>query len=98
MAVLESYIERKLCDWAKKHGWLIRKLSWVGRPGAPDRFFAKRARIVLMELKAPGKKPTANQAKEIARLREAGVEVHVIDSIEEGIRVLSGGRNHEDLV
>ena len=99
---LESYIEKKVCAHATKTGWLVRKLEWVGRHGAPDRFFAKGGRIVLIEFKRRGKKPTEHQSKEIDRLREVGVEVHVADNIEDGIAILDRRVNHrpgdEDLI
>lgn len=95
VAVKESYIERKVCDFAKKLGWLVRKLQWVGRHGAPDRVFIKAGRLVFIEFKAPGKKPTAHQTLEIERLRAEGMEVYVIDDIDEGKFVLGGGHNRD---
>lgn len=91
--MLESYIERRVCDYAKRLGWLVRKLQWIGRHGAPDRLFIKAGRIVFIEFKAPRKKPTKNQEQEIARLRAEGCEVYVVDDIEEGKFILSSGHN-----
>lgn len=85
----EIYIEKKVCMWAEKNGWFTRKLAWIGRVNAPDRFFAKGGRVVLIEFKATGKKATPNQRKEHERLRRAGVEVWVADSIDLGIDILS---------
>ena len=93
----ERLIEKKVCDWAKKDGWLVRKLSWVGRHGAPDRFFARAGRIVFIEFKQAGKKPTDHQAREIENLRDQGCEVYVCDDVEEGKFLLSSGQNHRDL-
>lgn len=59
----ERYIERKSVAWAKSRGWLVRKLQWIGHNGAPDRFFAKARRIVLIEFKQKGKKPTGCKPK-----------------------------------
>lgn len=100
MATLESYIERKVVEYSKKLGWFVRKLQWVGRHGAPDRLFIKDGRVVFIEFKAKGKKPTENQKREIERLREQGMEVYVIDDIEEGKFVLTSGHNrfHGDIV
>lgn len=78
--VTEAPIEKYVEDEAQKAGWLVRKLSWVGRRAAPDRFFAKDGRIVLIEFKRPGKKAEGLQAKEHRLLRAAGVETHVCDS------------------
>lgn len=89
----ESAIEKKGCFDAEADGWLTRKLQWIGRVGAPDRFMAKKGRVVLVEFKAPGQLARAEQLREHARLREAGVEVYVIDSLEELRFVLAEGHN-----
>lgn len=60
----------------------------TGRNGFPDRFYAKDGRVVLMEWKKDGKEPDAQQAKRHRELRSAGVEVHVVHSIEEANKVL----------
>jgi hypothetical protein len=80
----EIYIEEKVCEFAKWAGWLVRKLQRIGRLGAPDRFFARGGRIVLVEFKQLGLKPEPHQEREIARLMDAGVEVYVVDSIQTG--------------
>lgn len=81
---LERNIELPVCDYAEAGGWIVRKLQWVGRRAGPDRFFAKDGRIVLVEFKRPGEEPGPLQFREHRRLRKAGIEVHVIDSVEEG--------------
>lgn len=86
----EAAIEKPVVTWAARHGWLVRKLQWAGRVGAPDRFFAKDGRIVLIEFKRPGGKPRPTQDRELARLIAAGVECHVVDSIDQGKEVLGG--------
>ena len=85
----EVQVEKPCCLWAEKHGWLQRKLAWIGRVGAPDRFFAKDGRIVLVEFKAPGNVARPEQEREHRRLRDAGIEVYVIDNRDEFERVMS---------
>lgn len=80
----EKYIEESVCAFARQNGWFTRKLEWVGRHGAPDRFCAKGGKVFFIEFKAPGKTPTANQEREIAAMRAVGITVHVIDDIEAG--------------
>ena len=81
----EDDIEEPVCAYAKKRGWLLRKASWIGRVGGPDRWFAKPGYGQLwVEFKAPGKAPEGAQAREIRRMREAGVVVHVIDNVAAG--------------
>jgi len=84
LSVKELNIEEPVCDHAENRGWLVRKLSWIGRRGGPDRLFAKGGRIVMVEFKRPKKGAEALQEREHNRLRRAGVEVHVIDSVEAG--------------
>ena len=79
---LEIEVESKVCALAEAAGWIVRKVKWVGRRGAPDRFFVCDGRIVLIEFKRPKKgKLSAIQAREVARLRRAGVECYVVNSI-----------------
>lgn len=86
--MIESPIEDWVCGKAESAGWLVRKLQWVGRRNAPDRFFAKDGRVVLIEFKRPGKGARVGQEKEITALQAAGVEVHVVDNPLAGLRVL----------
>lgn len=86
--MIESPIEEWACEKAENTGWLVRKLRWIGRTSACDRFFAKDGRVVLIEFKRPDKAPTPTQEREIQRLRDAGVEVHVVDNPLAALRVL----------
>lgn len=40
-----------------------------------------KGRVVWVELKAPGQKPTAAQSREHARMRAVGQDVRVLDSV-----------------
>jgi len=84
----ESAVEDWVCAQAQANGWLVRKLSWVGRRNACDRFFAKDGRIVLMELKAPGESARPGQERERTRLQGAGVEAYCVNSPVEALRIL----------
>ena len=91
---IENYLKRK----ALASGFEVRKVAWVNRKSAPDRvLFVKartlaksidcawcnpKGRTIWIELKAPGKKPRPDQLREHTRMREAGQDVRVIDSIE----------------
>lgn len=78
--MIESPIEDWACGQAEAAGWLVRKLQWVGRRNAPDRFFAKGGRVVLIEFKRPDAGPRPGQEREIKALQAAGVEVYVADN------------------
>lgn len=78
-------VENPVKNYAKKQGYLVRKLKWIGRIGAPDDFFSKKGKgVFLIEFKAPGKDLRPTQKREIQRLRDAGVTVHVIDNVAAG--------------
>lgn len=79
----ESEIEAYLVRQVKAAGGEVRKCTWVGRRGAPDRLVLLPGRAAwYVELKAPGKMPNQIQVREHARLRELGQQVAVIDSME----------------
>lgn len=76
----ESEIEDYLVKRVKELGGEVRKLKWIGRVGAPDRFVGVFGKNFIIELKATGKKPRANQWREISFLRSCSVIVWVADS------------------
>lgn len=87
----ESEIEKHLVRRVKEAGGEIRKVKWIGRRGAPDRFVMIPEReehpyqnpcSFWVELKAPGKKLEPHQEREIGRMRDCGIPVFVVDSIE----------------
>lgn len=78
----ESTVEDYLTDRIKALGGETRKLKWIGRNHAPDRLVGIPGRLpVLVELKAPGKRPRPGQVREHERLRICfGFQVLVIDT------------------
>jgi len=94
----EREIEAHLVARVKALGGEVRKVSWIGRRGAPDRLVMLPPGIVVypgpefgyaiwVELKAPGVKPPAYQLREHARMRGMGQRVVVIDSTD-GVEAL----------
>jgi len=77
--VRESKIEKYLVQKVVEAGGVTRKLKWIGRNDAPDRFIVMQGVTVLAEVKAPGLLPRASQKSEIKKLRNAGANVVVID-------------------
>jgi len=87
----EGKVEAHLKRRVKELGGEVRKLAWIGRANAPDRLVMlplgawaapRSSAHPLVELKAPGVKPSAAQLREHARLRDAGFFVLVLDSVE----------------
>jgi hypothetical protein len=80
-SILESDLEKYLVATVTRNGGVTRKVSWVGRRGAPDRLVLfPGGHLIWVELKAPGQKPTRQQAHEHAGLRIMGQDVRVVDS------------------
>jgi len=84
----EGKIEKHLKKEVEASGGKVRKLKWIGKNGAPDRMIwwprkgTEPLAYALVELKAPGKKPSKIQEIEIDAMREDGWTVLVVDSID----------------
>lgn len=77
---VEADLEARFVKVVGAYGWIIRKLQYVGRNGAPDRIcFGPGGRVALVELKN-GKNGRLSQAQkdEIAALALVGMKVWVI--------------------
>ena len=80
----ESTIEQAVCAYAKSKGCLTLKLSGQNQKGQPDRMFLYHGRIMFIEFKAPGKRPTALQARWLDRLTEHTFAATFCDDIDVG--------------
>lgn len=89
----ERDVEAYLVQRVEELGGEVRKVKWIGRRSAPDRYIlvppranAKRFMdainpiIAWVELKAPGEKPEDHQLREHERMRKLGAQVVVLDS------------------
>jgi hypothetical protein len=85
---MEAGVEMPVVRRAEKAGWMVRKVQWIGRIGAPDRLFIKGGRHVWIEFKDKGKVPRKSQELEHDRLRAAGAEIYYCDSAIEALRIL----------
>lgn len=75
-------VQEKCVAHARYQGWLARKFKAPMRNGGVDYIFVKAGRVIFVEFKAPGKKPTDLQADEHKALRKAGCQVYVIDNVD----------------
>lgn len=88
----EARVERTVCREAEDDGWLVRKVSFPGVNGAPDRVFGKDGRALFIEFKRAGRLPTKQQYRRHAELRVVfGFTVYHCDSIEMGRHLLALG-------
>jgi hypothetical protein len=82
----ERILERAVVRHCQARGLLTYKFSSPAHRGVPDRIiFGPGGRVMLLELKAPGKRPTLLQAREITRLNALGVMALWIDKVDEAI-------------
>jgi hypothetical protein len=79
----EREIEAALMRAVAKAGGLTRKWSSPARRGVPDQLVLVGGHVVGVEVKAPGKRPTAMQEREHQRLREHGLPVYVVATLED---------------
>jgi hypothetical protein len=80
--MLERDIEAYLVKRCKEIGALADKFTSPQRRSVPDRMITFGGRVLFVELKATGKKPTEAQVRDHERRRAAGAEVVWTDSIE----------------
>jgi len=77
--MLEKELEEKCRKHALKNGALFMKWSSPSQRGVPDRILIINGRVVFVEMKAAGGKPTKLQEYRHAEMRARGAEVFVID-------------------
>jgi hypothetical protein len=80
----ESTIEKAVCAYAKSKGCLTLKLSGMNQRGQPDRMFIRSGRVLFIEFKSPGKRPTLLQLKWLIDLGDQGMTVAWCDDIDRG--------------
>jgi Holliday junction resolvase len=80
----ESSIERAVCEHARKRGAIAMKLAGPSQKGQPDRMFLHNGKVVFLEFKAPGKKPTALQEKWLRDLKAQKFIAMVCDDTDAG--------------
>ena len=80
----ESKIEKEVCDYARKHHWLVYKFTSPGNRGVPDKIFIRNGAVFFIEFKAPNKTPSKLQKLIADRIKGEGIAVYTVDSIEYG--------------
>lgn len=79
----EKVFERTLSKYVDDAGGMAVKLLSQFLRGLPDRMFLlKGGRVIFVEFKSTGKKPTKIQEYIHAKVRALGFLVYVVDSVE----------------
>ena len=81
--MLESDIEKRLVREVRKMGGMAYKFVSPGNTGVPDRIVILPGVITFVELKTETGRLSANQVRQIGKLRSLGVEVKVIHGMKE---------------
>ncbi len=82
---LEKDIEKKIGDFAKKHGCMYLKFVSPARRAVPDRMIITPQGVIgFLEVKAKGKKPTPLQMNEMEKLTRQCCTVTWCDNVEDG--------------
>ena len=81
--VRESEIEAYLVKRVREAGGISYKFVSPGRAGVPDRIVILENEVGFVEVKAPGKKPTALQQRELERLQAHGMQAGWVSSRED---------------
>lgn len=79
----ETDVERYLKERVESLGGLCWKFTSPGTRGVPDRYIALNGVSALVEVKAPGEKPSKLQMKRISQVRDRECQAHWVDSPEE---------------
>ena len=84
----ESTIEKAVCAYAKSKGCITLKLAGMNQRGQPDRLFIRDGKSLFLEIKAPGKNPTALQIKWLLDLTNQGMNAMWCNSIADGKKLI----------
>ena len=84
----ESTIEAAVVRHCKSRGLLCYKFTSPARRGVPDRMIIGNGKVLFLELKAPGEKPTKLQEYEHSLLKSAHMWVSWVDNAPEAIDLI----------
>ena len=103
LIISEHDIQTAIQGYLSAYGWLVWRnnsgmiktdkghMVKMGLAGLPDLFAIKKGKLLAIEVKRPGKKPTEIQEYMLNELFEHGAKVivaHSIDEVEEFIKTL----------
>ena len=87
--MLEKKIEAAVKEYARSRGWLAYKFTSTAHIGVPDGLFiSPTGRVIMIEFKQTGKKPTPMQQREIDRINQHHILAMVVDSVDQGREVI----------
>lgn len=81
----ERKIEEKIITALEKRGFLVEWLMMRGERGWPDLSVFKDGLAMLIEVKKPGGRASANQLRKQAQLSKFGMTMLIVDNVETAV-------------
>ena len=75
-------------QYAESLGCICFKFTSPGNTSVPDRLVCYQGRVLFLEIKAPGKKPTAKQDHTHSKMRSHGLLVRWVDNVGAGLFII----------
>ena len=83
-------LQAHLKDVVQKSGGQYRKVRWEGRRGCPDCYvWWTWPRVAFVEVKADDDRYSKIQAREVERMKRAGIPVYTVRTLEDIDRVVA---------
>lgn len=82
-----THVQDPVLKYARSLGWITRRVQYISRNGCPDSWCFRNGNVVIIEFKDVDGTLQLRQEREIGRLRNAGMTVHVIDTYEAGCAI-----------
>lgn len=86
----EAKLQRAIVLALEAAGCYVVNVVVAGRQGTADLVVCAGGRFVALEVKQPGRYPTAIQRVEAQRVAAAGGKSHVVRSVDEALAVIGG--------
>jgi hypothetical protein len=84
----ESKLESQVVKLCGKWGLLTYKFASPSQRGVPDRVIMGGGKVLFLELKKDGCKPTALQQRELKRISEAGIPSGWADNFSKSAQII----------
>lgn len=85
--MLEQQIQKKILDYLKHEGWFFKAIT-CNKNGVPDIIGVIEGRLIALEVKRLGNKPTKIQQYQIEQIQKAGGLAAVVTSVEDVKKVI----------
>ena len=93
-----SEVEKEVCAYAERVGFMSIKFKDLSRAGGPDRLFiSKTGNVAFVEFKSPSEPVSDRQDDYIMDLKKHCVTVNVIRGVDAGINLISQMANQDAL-